>query len=305
MRKQNRSNILRSVTHGWWYSIKTLFIYQKRRFFSLRKDYTKNVYIKKFGRVPDFSKPCTFSEKLCWIKLYDHNPLYTILADKIAVRNYVRERIGEQVLIPCYGVWDKAADISYSTLPDKFVLKCNHESGFVIICRDKATFDFQFARYQLATHLRMNYYYIHKEWHYRDIPPRIIAEKLLMDDNKEDPVNYKIHCFNGVPQFIYVVKNKQGRAAYGFYSPAWNFLPFNIDNVPTEMFSRPKQLENMLNIAVSLSRGLTYCRVDLYALQDCVYFGEITLIPGAGMLSFFPESYDLYWGQRLILPTAK
>lgn len=292
---------LRSLTHGWRYAVETLYDHEKRRFFSSH-DYMEKAFRRRFGRDPDYHNPQTFSEKLCWIKIYDRNPLYRVLADKIAVRDYVRGRAGEEVLIPCYGVWDRASDVPFDDFPERFVLKCNHESGFVIICRDKSAFDFRFARRQLAVHLCMNYYYKHREWHYRDIRPRIMAEKLLTESRDEEPVDYKIHCFKGVPQFIYVIKNRHSRPRYGFYSLSWELLPFNVNNVPTASFPRPKELEKILNVAEALSQGLTYCRVDLYAVGGKVYFGEITLIPGAGMIFFTPDSYNTYWGERLILP---
>jgi hypothetical protein len=294
-----------SVMHGWWYTVTTLTVYWIRRFLSYH-GYVEFVYRWKFGRAPNYRNPRTFNEKLGWIRLYDRNPLYTRLADKVAVRDYVHERVGEGVLIPCYGLWTKAAEIPFDTLPDRFVLKCNHESGFVIICRNREKLDERFARVQLATHLRMNYYYNAREWPYLNIKPRIIAEKLLTDDQGGDPVDYKFHCFGGMPQYIYAVKNRNGRFNYGYYSPGWELLPFSYPGLAiTETFPCPSQLKQMLDIAASLSQGLYYCRVDLYEVQEKVYFGEITIIPGAGLVVFSPDSYDLYWGERLILPGNK
>lgn len=294
-----------SMILGCWYTVTTLFAYEIRRFLTYC-NYMEFVYRRTFGRAPDYITPRTFNEKLGWMRLYDHNPLYTILADKIAVRGYVRERVGEEVLIPCYGVWKTAAEIPFDALPDCFVLKCNHECGFVILCRDRVKIDQRFVRAQLATRLRMNYYYQCREFHYRDIPRSIMAEKLLLGDNGEEPIDYKIHCFGGVPQYIYVVKDRHRRLVYGYYSPNWELLPFSIPGyVTAEVLPRPSQLESMLEIAISLSRGLYYCRVDLYAVQEKVYFGEMTLISGAGLMVFYPDSYDLYWGERLILPGNK
>jgi hypothetical protein len=293
------------MIHGWWYSVTTLAAYEIRRFLTYH-GYVEFVYRWKFGRAPDYITPRTFNEKLGWMRLYDHNPLYTILADKIAVRDYVRERVGEEVLIPCYGVWKTAAEIPFDTLPDRFVLKCNHECGFVVLCRDRATIDQRFVRTQLATRLRMNYYYHSREWPYRDIPPLIMAEKLLLDDQGGEPIDYKFHCFAGVPQYIYVVKDRHSRPVCGYYSPDWELFPFTVlGHGATGDFPRPSQLERMLDIAVALSRGLYYCRVDLYAVQENVYFGEMTLVSGAGLMVFSPESYDLHWGKRLFLPATK
>jgi hypothetical protein len=302
---QKLTNTWCSVIRGWWYTVTTLVAYEIRRFLTYH-GYVKLAYRRHFGCAPDYINPRTFNEELGWMRLYDHNPLYTILADKIAVRDYVRERVGDEVLIPCYGVWNKAADIQFDILPNSFVLKCNHECGFVVLCRDRANIDQRFVRAQLATRLRMNYYYHAREWPYRNIPPRIIAEKLLTDDHGGEPIDYKFHCFGGVPRYIYVVKDRNSRTVCGYYSPIWELMPFSIPgHDTTEVFPRPSQLESMLDIAASLSRGLYYCRVDLYAVQEKVYFGEMTLISGAGLIVFSPDSYDLYWGERLFLPDSK
>lgn len=291
--------------HERWYTITALVAYQTRRFLS-RLGWVEWVYRWKFGRSPDYQNPRTFNEKLGWRRLYDHNPLYTILTDKIAVRDYVRERVGENVLIPCFGVWDKAADIPFDALPDRFVLKCNHECGFVVLCRDRAALNQQYTRAQLATRLRMNYYYRCREWPYRYIQPRIMAEKLLTDHHDGEPIDYKIHCFGGVPQFISVYKNRHSHPVCANYSPDWELSPFITTGYRAEgVFPRPNQLKRMLEIAVSLSRGLYYCRVDLYEVQEQVYFGELTLLPAAGLLVFSPDSYDRHWGERILLPADK
>jgi len=266
----------------------------------------KFIYRWKFGCAPDYTTPRTLNEKLGWMRLYDHNPLYTLLADKIAVRNYVRERVGDEILIPCYGIWNKAEDVQFAQLPDRFVLKCNHECGFVILCRDLTSLDQHYVRAQLATRLRMNYYHHSREWPYRNIKPRILAEKLLQNSDGSEPIDYKFHCFGGVPKFIYVVKDRHSNPVCGYYSPDWKFFPFSLTGgSPIGRFPQPTQLERMLNIARTLSSGLYYCRVDLYEVQGKVYFGEITLISGGGLMVFSPKSYDLYWGERLILPNNK
>ena len=304
VKMQKPVTVLYSVIRGWQYTVKTLIAYWIRRFL-ISNGNLELIYRREFGRAPHYIIPHTFNEKLGWMRLYDHNPLYTILADKIAVRNYVRERVGEDVLIPCYGIWNKAVEIPFENLPNRFVLKCNHESGFVVFCRDQATFDHRFVRAQLATRLRINFYYRYLEWPYRDILPRIMAEELLMDEHGEEPIDYKFHCFSGVPQYIHAVKDRHSRPVHGCYSPDWELLPFNVGQASPKVLPRPNQLEQMLKIAVSLSRSLYYCRVDLYAVQEKVYFGEMTLIPGAGLNAFSPDSYDLYWGERLTLPDNK
>ncbi len=261
-------------------------------------------FVEKTGRRPNFDDPKTFTDKLAWMRLHDHNPLYTQLVDKIAVRDYVRERVGEDVLIPLYGTWAKARDIDFDSLPESFVLKCNHESGFVVLCHDKARLDTTYVKAQLATRLKMNYYHYHHEWPYLHVKPRVLAERLLVGDDGGEPHDYKIHCFDGQPAFIIAVKDRHTRQVQGCYSPDWEPLPFAATMVPPVEIPRPVHLERMLEIARALAKGLPCCRVDLYAVEDKVYFGELTLIIGAGLLKYYPDSYDLHWGERFTLPPA-
>jgi len=273
------------------------------RCFTSHRGHYEFHYRRKFGRAPDLNNPSTLTEKLGWMRLHDRNPLYTKLADKSAVRDYVRERVGEEALIPCYGEYETARKIPFHALPDSFVLKCSHESGFVVICRDKSRLDQRFVRMQMATRLRMNYYYRHLEWPYLNIRPRILAEKLLTEQDGGEPTDYKFHCFDGEPQWIYCVKNRHTKPAYGHYTVDWKPAPFITNGQSaSEPIPRPAQLDLMLDTAKTLSRGLNYCRVDLYDTPDQVYFGEMTIIPGAGLLVFEPESYDLFFGERLALP---
>lgn len=270
----------------------------------LRFGHYDRKFLKKTGRLPNYKNPQTLTDKIAWMRLYDLNPLYPTLVDKIAVRDYVHERVGEDVLIPCYGVWDRPGDIDFDSLPKSFVLKCNHESGFVIICRDKDKLDKTYARIQLATRLKMSFYYRYHEWPYRHVKPRIIAEELLTDENDGEPMDYKTHCFGGEPGYIAVFIDRHGSPARGYYSADWERLHFTGTTDPVRELPRPPQLERMMEIARALAKGLHYCRVDMYAVKDKVYFGEMTLFPGAGLLKFKPDSYDRHWGSMLKLPTG-
>jgi len=272
---------------------------------ALRHGYYERAYRRRMGRFPDYSNPRTLSEKVAWMRLYDRNPLYTLLVDKIAVCDYVRERLGEDVLIPCYGTWEKAEDIDFDSLPKCFVLKCNHESGFIILCRDKDKLDKTYVRAQLATRLRMNFYYRNYEWPYRDVKPRIMAEKLLMEENGGEAIDYKFHCFHGVPGYIFSMKDRHSpQPVHGCYSLDWDLLPFIANAAPpTELIPRPALLGRMSEIATVLLQGLHYSRIDLYTVQDKVYFGEITILSSAGLLNYRPKSYDRYRGDHLTLPT--
>lgn len=304
MQEQFGIRQVRSQLRGWCYMIRKLTRYQMRKMPRIY-DYYDYSFRRRLGRSPDYENPQTLTDKLAWLRRYDHDPLYTTLTDKVAVRDWVRERVGDDVLVPCYGVWDRAADIDFSSLPRSFVLKCNHESKFVVICEDKEQLDELYVRAQLATRLKMNYYYRHREFHYRDIKPRIVAEKLLREDSGGEPIDYKFHCFNGVPQYISVIKDRHAATTRASYSLDWELLPFVADApLPGEQIPRPAQLERMGEIADILAEGLTYCRVDLYAVENKVYFGELTVLSSAGQMIYNPESYDLYWGERLILPVS-
>jgi hypothetical protein len=293
-----------SSLRGWRYMLRRLLSYQRRRWLPRLHQPHEVLFSRKFGRAPDYDNPRTFNEKLGWMIRNDHDPRYVQLADKIAVRDYVRTRVGEEILIPLYGVWDKPSQIPFDELPKKFIMKCNHESGFVIICRDRDQLDRCFVRAQLTTHLRMNYYYRNLEWHYRVIRPRILAEELLEDDQGGEPLDYKIYCFDGVPRYLYAMKDRHSpHPTCSFYTSAWELLACSYDRYtqPTP-FPRPRQLVRMLDVAAVLSQGLYFCRVDLYAVRNRVYFGEITIVPGAGIVVLSPESFDYAWGEQLVLP---
>lgn len=282
--------------------VSKLTTYHIRRI-ALRQGYYERKFCRKVGHPPDYDNPRTFTEKLAWMRLHDRNPLYPTLVDKIAVRDYVRERVGEDILVPCYGVWDRPEDIDFDSLPKSFVLKCNHESGFVIICKDKDELDRTYVRAQLATRLKMNFYYRFHEWPYKHVKPRILAEELLVDENGAEPHDYKTHCFGGQPGYTAVFIGRHTAPKRGYYSPDWERMPFTGTTDPLRDVPRPPQLERMQEIIRALAEGLRYCRVDLYVLTDRIYFGEITLFPGAGLLKYDPSSYDLYWGERVQLTT--
>jgi len=290
-----------SKLRGWGYSVITLADYALRRE-ALQHGWYERAYRRKLGRAPDQAHPRAMSEKIGWLRLHDHHPLYTRLSDKLAVRDYVRERVGEEALIPLYGSWERAEDIPFDDLPERFAMKCNHESGFVILCRDRDALDRHYVRAQLATRLRMNHYYRYHEWPYLDIRPRVMAEKLLEDDEGGEPMDYKFQCFNGELQYIFVMKGRHSHPACGFYTSNWEQIPFTWSGYPITPFPRPPQLERMLEIADVLARGLPCSRVDLYAVEGKVYVGEMTLLPCAGLLVFEPDSYDFHWGERLRLP---
>ncbi len=288
-----------------------------RKFSGFMEDsiYLKKLFRLKMHRELDLSNPKTFNEKIQWLKLNERNCIYPMLADKAEVKNYVANKMGYGVnIVPTIGVWDCFDDIDFKTLPNKFVLKCTHDSGSVVICRDKESFDKISARKKLSKCLKQNWYYAAREWAYKSIKPRIIVEeyinddKLLSDHKKglvEETVDYKFYCFNGEPEFLYVSKGfeNHARTRITFMSKEWNLLPFGrtdykcFDIVP----KRPSKFNEMLEICRVLSQDMTFVRVDLYESNNKVYFSEFTLYPCAGLMPFNPTEYDLIIGEKMAL----
>lgn len=258
-----------------------------------------------FHKKLDFKSPKTFNEKLQWMKLYDRNPDYIKLVDKYAVREYIAEKIGEEYLIPLLGVWDSPEEIDYDSLPEQFVLKCNHDSGSVIICRDKSAFDKEAANKKLKYHLGRNLYNWGREWPYKHVKPRVIAEKFLSELSGDVP-DYKIFCFGGIPKVILLCADRftEGGLRENFYDTDWNLLPVRRPLHPNTDYEvkKPGTLDEMLKLAKVLSEGKTFSRIDFYDVNGKVYFGEITFFPASGLESFEPDEWDLKLGEWIELP---
>lgn len=245
--------------------------------------------------------PKTFNEKLNWLKLYDHNPRYTIMADKYKVKEYVASLIGDEYVLPCYGVWDRYEDIDFSKLPEQFVLKANHDSSGATICKDKSLLDHNALRKRFNKLLKRNYYYGAREWPYKNIERKILAEQLLEDKSSDRLRDYKFWCFNGVPTYMYCTV-KGGVVFENFYD--MDFNPVNINHgfsrhVPE--FSKPTQFEKMKELATILSKGLPFIRVDFYEVEDRLYFGEFTFYDWGGMRAFGDYAQDLELGKLIDL----
>lgn len=243
--------------------------------------------------------PITFNEKLQWLKLYDRKPEYTIMADKYAVREYIKDKIGERYLVPIYGVWDDAHDIDFDKLPNEFVLKCTHDSGSVTICRDKRSLDKNNTIQKFSKMLKRNSYIAGREWPYKNIKPRVIAEMLLKEKNYEYLPVYKIFCFNGDPKIIQQLQNdKQENETVDYFDINWNRLNmkqrFPNSEVP---LPRPQTLDEMLEIAKKLSKGIPFVRIDLYEVNGKILFSEHTFYTDAGYSIFEPEEEN--WDERL------
>lgn len=264
----------------------------------------KIVFRLKVGYRLNLKNPKTFNEKLQWLKLYNRNPLYTLLVDKYEVRKYVAEKIGEECLIPLIGVWDKFEEIDFSTFPNQFVLKCTHDSGGVVICKDKSKFDYELAKKKINDSLKRNYFWTLREWPYKDVKPRIIAEQYMEANPIEGLPDYKIFCFNGEPKIWFTVTNRcNGDPRCDYYDFEGKHLPFEQGyKNSSSIVNPPATLGQMREYARKLTEGMPHCRVDFYSVKEQVYFGELTFFDSSGMEPFEPREWDEKLGNWIELP---
>ena len=268
------------------------------------EDYLKVKYRYKTGKELNLDNPTTFNEKMQWLKIHDRNPEYIKMVDKYEVKKYVSDMIGEEYIIPTLGVYDKFDEINFEKLPNQFVIKCTHDSGGIVICKDKTQLDIKATKNKINECLKKNYYYNAREWVYKDIKPRIIVEKYMEDESKKELKDYKFFCFNGEAKYIQVDFDRFTNHKRNIYDTNWNLTDIQIlyprhENIKID---RPQKLELMLELAGKLARGKKFVRVDFYSIIQNVYFGELTFYPGAGMEKFTPEKYDKLWGDLLVLP---
>lgn len=278
------------------------------------KTYVKILYRIYMGKWPDLKRPRLFSEKLQWLKLYNRRPEYTDMVDKYEAKKIVAEKIGEQFIIPTLGVWSRPEDIDWDKLPKRFVLKCTHDSGTVIIIKDKEQLDKQKTINRLRTGLRRNYYRQNKEWPYKNVPRRIIAETFIENGGEsekfgcQDLPDYKFFCFNGEPLYCQVITGRKTKMCIDFYNKDWNHQPFHepkqypfADKEP----QKPQNYDQMWCAARKLADGHPFVRIDFYEANGKVFFGEITFYPTSGIGGFAPENYDEIFGQYIQLPASE
>lgn len=264
------------------------------------------VYRIRVGARLNFDNPRTFNEKLQWLKLHDRNPLYNTLVDKYAVKEWVAERVGSEYVTRTYAVWDRAEDIDVSNLPERFVLKTNHDCGGVVVCRSRASFDLEAAKNTLARHLKTNYFWNGREWPYKDVSPRIFAEEYLDPGERGDLADYKLMCFGGKVLCSFTCTSRaKGDLRVDFFDTEWRHLPFmrhypNADTPP----SKPESYGKMVEMAEILSAGIPFVRVDFYEVGRRPYFGEMTFFPGDGFEEFNPSEWDGRLGQLIDLTRA-
>lgn len=247
------------------------------------------------GKKLKLKNPETFSEKLQWLKLYYRKPEQTMMADKYAVRAYIAEMLGEEYLIPLLGVWDSPDEINFDALPNQFVLKCNHNSGTgMIICKDKKQLDIEKAKRELHKGLKQNYYLSGREWPYKNIPRKIVAEKFMSDGSGKSLKDYKFMCFHGEVKccFLCVDRNEQGKAKIVVYDREWNNMGFGRNMVYHMDIPKPIQYDKMIELAEVLAKDFPFSRIDFYEIEGQIYFGEITFYPASGLEGFTPQSWD-------------
>ena len=267
------------------------------------KLYLKIKYRLAMKKKLNLKTPQTFNEKIQWLKLYDRNPEYTKMVDKYEVRKYIAETIGEEYLIPLLGVWDKFDDIDFAKLPEQFVLKCTHDSGGLVVCKDKSQFDINEARKKINKCLKRNYFWQSREWPYKNVKPRIIAEQYMVDESGTELKDYKLFCFDGQPKALFIATDRQiDDTKFDFYDMEFNHLPFT-NGHPNAIkdIKRPQGLDDMAELARKLSSGMRQVRIDFYDINGKVYFGEITFSHWSGMVPFEPEEWDYKWGKMIKL----
>ena len=260
------------------------------------------------GKRLDLQNPVSFNEKIQWLKLYDRRPEYSIMVDKYEVKKYVTERIGEKYIIPTIGIFNEFDEIDFKKLPEQFVIKCTHDSGGLVIVKDKERLNIQAAKRKITRCLNVNYYYLGREWAYKNVKPRIIIEKYIEDPSSKYSegglFDYKIFCFDGIPKIIQVDFNRFIEHKRNLYTPDWNYINAQIEypTDPNFIVEKPAVLDEMLSLASKLSMGIPLVRVDLYCIQNQIYFGELTLYHGSGTERFIPESFGKEMGSYIKLP---
>lgn len=271
------------------------------------KLYLQLLYRRVFNRKLDLKNPQRFNEKLFWLKLYDRRPEYTMMVDKYAVKQYVADKIGEEYVIPTLGVWDRPEDIDWDKLPDQFVLKCTHDSGGLVICRNKADLDKESAKEVLRKCLRRNYYWAGREWPYKNVPPRIIAEKYMEDTSVGELPDYKFFCFDGVVKALFIgTERSTGDVKFDYFDAVFNHLDLIQEHpMSGKEFSIPENFDRMKELAARLSQGIPHVRVDLYNINGKIYFGEMTFYHHGGVIPFHPDKWDYEFGGWINLPEKR
>lgn len=262
--------------------------------------YLKMVYRIKTGKKLNLKNPQTYCDKLNWLKLHDIRPEYTRMADKVAVRGYLKEVLGEDICIPVLGVWEHYDDIDFDALPEKFVLKCSHDSGSTKVIKDKSTMNHEELRTFFGGRLKLNPFVLGREYPYRDIKPKIIAETYMVPEGENDINDYKFLCFGGIPKVVFIVTDRHSDCRLDYFDMDFHHLPIaavypNSD----KSIPKPRLFEEMKIMAQKLSQGMRFVRIDLYEIDGKVYFGEFTHFDGGGFWPKEPEEWEYKLGELI------
>lgn len=258
--------------------------------------YLKLIYKSALKKELNLKNPINYNERLQWLKINDRKTHYTKYVDKLEVRGLISNKIGEKYLIPLLGVYETVDDIDWEMLPEQFVLKCTHGSGTNIICSNKSNLNVNHSIKQLKKWMNKNWYWVGREWPYKNIKPKIICEKYMVENEGEELKDYRVFCFDGEPKFIAVdfeINNKE-KTRRNLYDLEWNFLENEI-SYPRELgidVKRPFQLENMVNISKFLSKDMAHVRIDFYSIGEEIYFGEMTFYHQLGLAKISPEEFS-------------
>ena len=295
--------IIRIIRNPYWF----LGAILRRLSWLIKSDeiFIKWEYYFGMHKFPNLQNPQSYNEKLQWLKLHDKHSEYTQMVDKYEAKEYVKNIIGEQYIIPTLGIWDKFEDIDFKKLPDQFVLKCTHDSGGLVICKDKNKLDINKAKKKINKSLKRNYFYEHREYPYKDIKPRIIAEKYMVDESGTELKDYKFFCFNGKCKMLFIATDRPHDVRFDFYDTNFNHLPFMQGHPLAEKdIKKPNGFDEMLHLSEVLSQNIPHVRVDFYDINGKVYFGELTFYHFSGNVPFEPEEWDYKIGEWLELPNV-
>ena len=268
------------------------------------KKYLELLYKHSLGKKLNLDPPITFNEKMQWLKLYNRNPKYTKMVDKYEAKKYVARIIGEQYIIPTLGVWSCFDEIDFNLLPEQFVLKCTHDSGGLVVCKDKSKLEQKTVKRKIEHCLDRNYFYNTREWPYKNVRPRIIAEK-YMEDELHELTDYKFFCFNGEPKLMYVATDRNSpteETKFDFYDMDFQRLPFTNGHPNSHHgVDKPRTFAEMKDLSAKLAKDEPFIRVDFYDVDGKLYFGELTLFHWSGIVKFEPDEWDKKLGDLICL----
>lgn len=284
----------------WWW-LEKLLRYTRRLYSD--KLYIRFAYYIKMRECINLTSPKTYQEKLNWLKLYYHNKLLTTLVDKYLVKEYVSNLLGEEYVVKNYGLWNNFDDIDFDTLPNSFVLKCTHDSASYVLIRDKRLMNLKEIKKKLESHLKLNYYNVHREWPYKYCTPRIMAEEYLNFELNQPLIDYKFFCFNGKPKIMYISADTSDNARTDFFDMNYNHIDMRMKDLNSnELPHKPYFFDKMKEMAEILSQGLPHVRVDFYYANNRIYFGEMTFFHNGGFQRIYPNKWNLILGDWISLP---